>query len=427
MRLSFSVWAVCAGTSLIACGGGSSHRNVPPAESDASVDAGSGGAPGSGGKGGGGAPGAGGAIANGGASPKDAGAGGVPEAGTDAGPVCPDGVDLQTDPEHCGECTRNCAAAGATCAGGYCSAVTLDPSAPALFSTIGNGALYTLKTSAIPVSSYTIERIALDGTDHHQFYAAATGMGDSTFYADDTYLYWADSDTPPKVFRKAGTAASAAAPEVVFQPVDRPRRFTASGGTFYWVGGMYNVPAYVYSRPMVVAPDAGNDPGVQIVTTDQHYVSAFAVTSDAIYWVARNTGAAQLLTVPLAGGTPVPVPGATVKDNAPMQAVGKKLYFASSSGNASPTNGIYVYETGDAQATELFPNDSINTLVVDDTSLFYRAGYVDNTLWKVPLAGGTATPVVKTIELGGVAGQDETYIYTAHDWGSDGPALKIVK
>jgi hypothetical protein len=157
-------------------------------------------------------------------------------------------------------------------------------------------------------------------------------------------------------------------------------------------------------------------------------VTSFAITSDAVYWVARSNSTAHLSYVPLAGGAPQDVPDAVVSDGAPLFALGDTLYFGRQPQNANVLNGLYKFKQGDATVTQLVQQDGVRAMAADPSGVYFAAGF-DGFVYKAPLAGGVAPVKIAKVVGGfaGFAGQDDKLLYTYNGWGSAGAAYKIVK
>lgn len=327
--------------------------------------------------------------------------------------------------QACGSCTRDCTVAGATCDTGMCSAPELSPNGQAWEATYGGGAVFVMKVNASPVSHYTLTRIPTDGSAEKQIWDADAGVGDGVLYADATDLYWAVFGNPSSVLKKAVSAASNANPMVVFQPTAMPKFLTIHGNAYFWMTGMYGAKATLFTRS--TSAQMANT-GTEIMTVDQGYVTSFAMTSDAVYWVARSNAAAHLSYVPLAGGAPKDVPDSLVVDTAPLFAMGDTLYFVRQGQNANVLNGLYKFKQGDATVTQLVQQEGIRAIIADASGIYFAAGY-DGYIYKEPLAGGVAPVKIAKVVGGfaGFAGQDEKLLYTFNGWGSAGSAFKIVK
>jgi hypothetical protein len=335
------------------------------------------------------------------------------------------GCEAKLDSDvHCGSCSRDCTTAGATCSMSTCSVEVLSPDGRAWEAAFGGGAMFVMKVNASPVSHYALTRIPLDGSAEKTIWDADGGVGDGVLFADQTDLHWAVWGSPPSVLKKSVAAASNANPAVVFQPTGMPKYLTIRGNAYFWMTGMYNGVATLFTRSTNAAM---NVTGTEIMNVDQHFVSAFTTSSDAVYWVARNTGAAHLSTVPLAGGTPVDVPDSAVVDGAPLVTVGNTLYFGRTGGSTNVLNGIYRFTPGDTTVTQLVQQEQVGAIAVDDGGIYYRAGW-DRVVYKAPLEGGAGVPIAKTPSgYVGFAGQDAKLLYTYSSWGSPGSAFKIVK
>lgn len=336
------------------------------------------------------------------------------------------GCETKLDSDKaCGACTRDCTAAGATCDTGMCTAAELSPNGSAWEATYGGGAIFVMKVNASPVSHYTLIRIPTDGSAEKQIWDADGGVGDGVLYADATDLYWAVFGTPSTVYKKAVSAASNANPMIAFQPTAMPKFLTIHGNAYFWMTGMYGAKATLFTR--ATNAQMANT-GTEIMTVDQGYVTSFAITSDAIYWVARSAATAHLSYVPLAGGAPKDVPDAVVADTASLFAFGDTLYFARQGQNTNALNGLYEFKQGDATVTQLVQQEAVRGIAVDANGIYFGANN-DGYVYKEPLAGGVAPVKIAKVVGGfaGFAGQDEKLLYTFNGWGSAGSAYKIVK
>jgi hypothetical protein len=236
---------------------------------------------------------------------------------------------------------------------------------------------------------------------------------------DGTKVYFGTSISGTLAVQSLPVNAPAnSTPATVFTPAELPYRLVLHASTLYWTSNTST--SHVFSRPLSAA--AANA-GTEIVTVAQGAIpSAIAVGDDAVYWVVRPSSTVHLYSVPLAGGTPTDVPGATaVTDGAPLTTLGNTLYFVN--GNT----GIYKYTPGDAKATLVAANTSVHALITDSDWLYFQGDYGDATLWKVPLTGGSPIAFALQAALGGFAGEDARYLYTYYSWGSDGPSYKISK
>ena len=155
-------------------------------------------------------------------------------------------LTLAEDDANCGECGRDCAAGGATCNTGGCTAVVIDPSASGFIARFAGGAMYIMGSGAMPVSNYTLVRIPVDGSARSTVWAASANVGNGALYADETDVYWGVSGTPPSVLKKAATDPADTLPTVVFQPDAQAHYLTAQGANFYWANSTTGM---IYARP----------------------------------------------------------------------------------------------------------------------------------------------------------------------------------
>jgi len=328
---------------------------------------------------------------------------------------------INTD-KHCGSCSRDCTTIGSTCTTGECAAVNLLAAGGSGYQAafVAGDSLYVMNTGSLPPSYYSTTRVPLNGsaptklTDNE-----SGGPGPGVLNADSNFIYWSISGNPASVLKKAVTATATDLNTVVFHPVATPRYLTIVGASFYWMTESGD--STLYSRAMN-APSTNT--GTQIVTANQYYVSSFRATTDAIYWVHRNTGTAALSYVPLAGGTPVDVPDAVVADSALLWSSGNTLYFVRNVSTA-PESGIYKFTTGDTTVKQLVQANGVTALITDANYVYYTLSG-DYTVYRSPLTGGKGVGIAGGF-TGLFAGQDAKFLYSYTRWGSDGPVLKVLK
>jgi hypothetical protein len=226
----------------------------------------------------------------------------------------------------------------------------------------------------------------------------------------------------------------------VFVPEWAPNYLRVQGNAMYWASGANGDPAgYIYTRNLT-APDT--DPGTKIVSIDQGFngaISAFNVTSNALYWVTSTAGtgkADELRTTPLAGGTPVAVPEVFVGVGTPINAetagtippvllsVGATIYFTRNVGDAQ--DGIYSFKKGDPKPTQLVAADGINTMVLDDSFIYYAQRNVSN-LFKAPITGGAGVSIMSTGGVTRIVGQDAKFVYFIVSGCCSGSLFKVIK
>lgn len=352
-------------------------------------------------------------------------------------------VHLSTNATHCGQCGRDCAAAGATCNTGMCSIITMysgrpygsDNSGARSWAFNGDAAFH------IGYNSYTVERLPVDGSGVVSAWAPTNKEGgQESVWATSTHVYWAERGTPSVVLWKPHTAQPGDLPTVAWTPAYQPIYLRIQGNNWYWASGDYqsgDPGGYIYRRP-VGAPPA--DAGTRIVDVNQGNhgaIMGLTTTTDAIYWVTSgvyNSGypyANYLHTTPLAGGAPtvIPIPtlGAAAYPNrgVSMQSFGNTLYFNVTSGSSSFFNGIYRYTAGDAAPTQLVSGDNITSILLDDGYMYFLQMNVSG-VFRTPHSGGTAVKIAPTsgTELLGV---DDTYLYMSVSTCCATSLAKVVK
>jgi len=328
---------------------------------------------------------------------------------------------INTD-KHCGSCSRDCTTIGSTCSSGECAAVKLLATGGSGYQSafVAGDSLYLMNTGSMPPGNYSTTRIPLNGsaptklTDNE-----SGGPGLGVLNADSNFIYWSISGAPASVLKKSVTAAATDLNTVVFHPVATPNYLSIVGTSFYWMTTYGD--STIYSRAMS-AP--ASDTGTQIMTVNQYYVSSFRATTDALYWVHRNTGPTTLSYVPLAGGTPIDVPDAVVADSALLWSLGNTLYFVRNVASA-PESGIYKFTPGDTTVKQLVQQNGVTGLIADANYVYYTVSG-NYTVYRAPLTGAKGTGIASGFS-GVFSGQDATFLYSHAGWGSDGPVFKVLK
>jgi hypothetical protein len=349
-------------------------------------------------------------------------------------------TNLVSNAANCGECGRNCAALGSTCAVDHCDKITLQTGFVAGANTwaFASSGMYNL--SGYP---YAVRRLPLDGAAPVTVWAPVQKTGGlDTLLVSGNDVLWAERGTQPftsLVLKKAISAAAATLPTVVFSPEYQPTFLRIQGNAYYWMSGDYQSgdPAgYVYTRSLTAAVD---EPGTRIVNVDQGThgsVLAFQTTSDALYWVtlsATNGKANEMRTTGLNGGTPVAVPpvvggGTETRVNSGygvpvLQAIGDTLYF-NRNVDDSFLNGIYSFKKGDTAPTQIVSAENVNTMLVDDEFVYYASQNVSG-IFKAPLAGGGAGVQITDGAWTRIIGQEGKFLY-AYGYGVNN-LYKIIK
>jgi hypothetical protein len=351
-------------------------------------------------------------------------------------------VSLVNNDKNCGVCGRNCAAVGATCQTNRCSTIPMVQNFGGGTDSDGNEGWIFSSDGLLqhgPTYNYSIRRFPLSGGPVQLVWnGAASYVGWQSLLVQGTDLLWSQKGTPSVVMKKPITAAAAEQPAFLFYPEYQPMFLRQQGNAYYWITGQQQgEPGYVYTRA-VSADDTVA--GTRIVNVNQgRSARAFAVTSDAIYWVPQDDGDAgtvddDLRTTPLSGGTPTNVPVVSAGDASVsitdkafhpiLQTVGDTLYFTHTVGT-SAINGIYRYKTGDTKPTQIVTADNITSFVVDESYVYYSR---QNTagVWRAPLSIAAG----EQLSTGGITyivGQDEQFVYAILSTCCQSSMYKVIK
>jgi hypothetical protein len=156
---------------------------------------------------------------------------------------------------------------------------------------------------------------------------------------------------------------------------------------------------------LVEVPIAGGAP-TTLATSSTYSPNALGLTpTDAIVQVTNNSGPASFAAIPLAGGSPVPLPASGdeggpfgfVADATNIYSVGS---FCPCNGNGpsydGPPNGQVVMQPigGGAQTVLARFTGAASSIAVDSDSVYWST---DTAVWKVPIAGGPALPVAGSL------------------------------
>ena len=347
---------------------------------------------------------------------------------------------LASNASHCGACGRNCAAVGSTCAVDRCDKIPLQQNLPPL----GARSWTFGATDAFHMGAYdyVVRRLPFDGATPATVWDPVTKTGGAeSLLVTATDVIWAERGSGPflsAVWTKPIAAAAATLPVILFTPEYQPTYLRIQGNAFYWMSGDYqsgDPGGYVYSRSRTALDD---EPGTRIVTVNQGNHGAvleFMTTSNALYWVtnsATNGAAYELRTTPLAGGTPVAVPpvvgGGTVTAVSSyygvpvLQAIGDTIYF-NRNVDTDPKNGIYRFKTGDTKPTVVALAEDVNTMLVDDTHVYYASQNIVG-IFKAPLTGGAGVQIADG-NWTRIVGLDTKFVY-AFGYGEN-TVFKIIK
>jgi hypothetical protein len=339
---------------------------------------------------------------------------------------------LANNDANCGACGRNCAALGATCKVDMCSAIPLQ-AVGALgprnwqFSALGN-----IFMGSYGNYQYAVDRFPLDGGAELSIWPSTNTTsktaGTESLLVSGTDAYWSELGTPSSpfssgVFKKSIGASASTLPTAVFAPEWGPQFLRQQGNAMYWASNQQgDAGAFIYTRN-VSADDT--DHGTKIVSVDQGVgaLSAFNVTSNALYWVSSHAGtgtADELRTAPIAGGTPTAVPevlsgvGTAIKTEAADQItpvllpMGDTLYFTRNIEDAH--DGIYSFKKGDTKPTQVVATTLVTTMLVDDKFVYYALRN-DASLYEAPVGGGAGVKIMSGAQPSWIVGQDQSFVY----------------
>lgn len=322
-------------------------------------------------------------------------------------------VNTSTSSLHCGACGRSCL--GAACNSGYC-APTTGGRGDGLQHIMFQGVAYATDTNALPQSDYFIGRLTNQGKTYDQI-ASGTGATGG-IEADASYFYFAVSGNPSHVYRKAHTAAPAAAPEMLFQTATFAAWMVIRGGTLYWMSGDY-LNATIYKRAMNAPP---SDTGTQVTTVGEPRVSSFVATSTTLYWMVQTNTANVLRKLSVTGTVAADVPNAPTTPVMSIHADANRVYWGVSGNQA----GVYSYYDGGSvvRLSAISARSAYPDLLSDQ--LYFGDPFTVTPLYRMPKTGGTPVEIATTL-FGELAGSDAQFVYGFGGWGSTTPVYRFVK
>jgi hypothetical protein len=328
-------------------------------------------------------------------------------------------VNTSTNALNCGACGHSCL--GAMCTSGFCS-YTMGGRGDGLQHIMVAGVAYATDTNALPPGDYFIGRLTNQGMTYDQI-ASGTGAPGGV-EGDANYFYFAVSGNPSStVYRKAHTAAAAAAPEVLFHTSTFPAWMVIRGGILYWMTGDY-ISATVYKRSMTAPP---SDLGTQITTVGEPRVSSFVATSTTLYWMIQKGTANILRELSVTATAAVNVPNAPTTPLGtalePIHADTKRVYWGVTGSNA----GVYTYYAG-GQVVQL-SNIASRSVFSDPLSdqLYFGDPFTITPLYKMTKTGGAPVEISRSFLGGDIAGSDAQFVYAFPGWGSNIPVYRYVK
>jgi hypothetical protein len=325
-------------------------------------------------------------------------------------------VNTATNAMNCGECGRSCF--GAQCSSSLCNGTPIAPAEALQWAEI-QGIAYFFSSNALPATFYDLRRASNEGTT-----AEVISMGNGApggIDVDASYVYFAVSvqGMTPTVYRKAHTAAAAAAPEVVFNAVTFPQFMALRGGVFYWLSAEPN--QHVFKRALA-APMS--DQGTQLTTASESHVDQFTATSTTLYWVRGVGNTYTLRRFALTATAALDVLGAPVSPGVSIHADATRVFWGMYGG--SPAPGLYSYYSG-GTPTLLFPNNAVRIAFPDPLSdQVYFADWV-SPVYRMPKTGGAPVEVAATFFGYDFIGTDAHFIFAGAQWGTSSTGYRYVK
>ena len=89
-------------------------------------------------------------------------------------------------------------------------------------------------------------------------------------------------------------------------------------------------------------------------------------------------------------------------------------------------DGIYSFKKGDTKPTQLVAADSINTMVLDDSFIYYAERNVSN-LFKAPITGGAGVSIMAGYVASRIVGEDTKFVYFVASGCCSGKLFKVIK
>jgi hypothetical protein len=333
--------------------------------------------------------------------------------------------DLTSSGDHCGACGRSCI--GQACAASLCVPLPLTPTGRAWQAALSSAGLYVMRVNAVPPSSYELVRFATDGTGETSVHVAPARIPGGVA-VDDEYVYFSELDNRSPavstVFRKAHTATTSAAPEVLFRTGGPAYHLTLVEGVLYWQTARYS-PGTLAARPLAGGPEAP----LSRTSTQVSLVTSMAVGTTQIYFSRSDE---TLWTAPRNGGEPTQIPGARAgyigNGGKNLALRGDTAYWVRRSGPMAE-RGVYRYQPGGTVEPVLLREVLDVFLAEDDLYVFTNGPATrDRGVYVMPVAGGPLVELAHGFAsyLDG-AGADADFLYATPEAIGPGPAYRIVR
>jgi hypothetical protein len=335
-------------------------------------------------------------------------------------------TDLTSDALNCGGCGNACAM-GAACASSACGAAAVQL---ASLGTLGGNGQGTLEVNATAVfwlddqngqpEVLSVPIVAIAGGSPAPVAMGLSCQAPHTFAVDNSNVYyWSNSGT--------GVQGGPGNGGLVEFPLngDTPTLLVSNNNgnngingingncpttavdatNVYWLGEIQQ-PGQS-STALFDVPIAGGTT-TTLSMASSYNASGLALTpTDAIVQVQSNNGPSSYAAVPIAGGSPVPVPS-TFGSSSVFTADATNIYLVTSgcpcnnngpSYNGPPTGQVVVLPIEGGAQTVLVPQftGQASSIAVDATNVYWST---DSAVWTVPIAGGPVSSVAGNLTDG---------------------------
>jgi hypothetical protein len=283
-------------------------------------------------------------------------------------------TDVHWDANNCGSCGHAYPGPNAYCSYGSCAVLT--ELAPNTWAAGRTHSIVVDASNAYWDDNTHLNQVALGGGV--VAILAASGGGDLA--VDGSYVYYTSNNhVISRVPIGGGSVSTIAtigcAPNLAMDPTS----------LYYICGGLYRV------------PKTGGTP-VELSTNDGN--GELALGNGKVYWGSYN---GALYEIAVTGGSPT----ALVQGRTNFQGVAvdsANVYWAE---NNNPGNVMQLSLSGSLPQTLASGQNGPYELIADATNVYWRDA--NGTIWRLPIGGGTPTPVTQTSN--GAMAVDATSLY----------------